>query len=520
MNHPEASEISVKGQLTGRRILMTGTTGFLGTVVLEKLIRAVPEVGKIILLLRGNSQHKTARERFEHEIAAKSIFGRLREEHPAGFREFCRDKIECVTGDVTEDHFGLGTEAFARLAERIDGVIHAAACVNFREELHRAISINALSLLNVVEVVKAAGNIPLVHVSTCFVNGFNQGPCHEEVVSPARRAIQRNPKGFYEVRPLIALLLKKVEEVKLACPTAQGLSDSLIDLGEREAHRYGWNDAYAFTKWMAEQLVMEELQGSTVTIVRPSIIESTLEEPVAGWLEGLKVADAITLAYARQKTLFFPARTQGIIDIIPVDLVANSLILALAEALAAPGKQRIYQCCSGSTNPVRLGRMIRIQQLEMNNNHMRYDRLLPQGKPKREFWPMNQGLFLLAMVLLKSVVLSYAWICKLMGLVNRLPGLTAYVHTTMKLVVAYSFYGAPRYRFHNEKLMDLASRITPEERRRFAVDARIIDWDQYMGPIQLAGLNRYVLKDRSRRPVAAKVENLSPVKGKLGSKAA
>ena len=93
---------------------------------------------------------------------------------------------------------------------------------------------------------------------------------------------------------------------------------------------------------------MEALQDSTLTIVRPAIIESTYREPVPGWVEGVKVADAIILAYAREKTPFFPARANGVIDIIPADLVANSLILAAAEALAMPGKHRIYQCSTGS----------------------------------------------------------------------------------------------------------------------------------------------------------------------------
>ena len=52
---------SVRRALKGKHILITGTTGFLGKAVLEKLIRAVPEIGGIHLLVRGNSVRNRTR---------------------------------------------------------------------------------------------------------------------------------------------------------------------------------------------------------------------------------------------------------------------------------------------------------------------------------------------------------------------------------------------------------------------------------------------------------------------------
>jgi len=36
----------------GKRILLTGSTGFLGKIVLEKLLREVPDLAKVYLLIR------------------------------------------------------------------------------------------------------------------------------------------------------------------------------------------------------------------------------------------------------------------------------------------------------------------------------------------------------------------------------------------------------------------------------------------------------------------------------------
>jgi len=215
-----------------------------------------------------------------------------------------------------------------------------------------------------------------------------------------------------------------------------------------------------------------------------------------GWVEGVKVADAIILAYAREKTPFFPARANGVIDIIPADLVANSLILAAAEALAMPGKHRIYQCSTGSSNPITIGRMKHLIQSEANRNIEAYDRLFPKGKPKRDFRIIDRTLFVMAMSVLKGVVTMYDGICKFTGMRNRIRKVTNFVNTTMKLAITFSFYASPRCLFHNNKLMDLASRILPAGRSAFPVDAGIIEWERYMGPIHLSGLNRYALKDR------------------------
>lgn len=136
--------------------------------------------------------------------------------------------------------------------------------------------------------------------------------------------------------------------------------------------------------------------------------------------EGVKMADAVILAYAREKTPFFPERANGVINIIPADLVASSLILAVAEAVAMPGKHRIYQCSTGSVNPVTIGRMKHLLQSEANRNVEAYDRLFPKGKPKRDFQIIDLRLFVMAMSALKVIVTMYDGICKFTGMRNRI----------------------------------------------------------------------------------------------------
>ena len=142
---------AVKQQLAGKRILVTGTTGFLAKVLLEKLIRDVPEIREIILLIRGSDAHPSSRDRFQHEILHSSIFKTLRHTDPVLLGIFCDEKIRCITGEVTEPNFGLTVNEFNKLASKVDIVVNAAASVNFREELDQALKINTLCLLTMTK---------------------------------------------------------------------------------------------------------------------------------------------------------------------------------------------------------------------------------------------------------------------------------------------------------------------------------------------------------------------------------
>jgi nucleoside-diphosphate-sugar epimerase len=488
--------LSVPAALSGKRVLLTGATGFLAKVVLEKLIRTVPELRGVILLIRGGKDGN-ARERFQRQIASSSIFDSLRAERGVWLERFFDERVECVTGEVTEAHFGLDEKHFRELASRTDLVINAAASVNFREPLDQALAINTLSLHHLTALAREAG-APLVQVSTCYVHGYHRGDIPEVMVHPPGRvAIARREDGHYDVAGLVERLRRRIDSVRARVEDPQQLERELTALGIREANRHGWNDTYTFTKWMGEQLAMQGMHGRAATIVRPSIIESTLRDPAPGWLEGVKVADAVILAYARGRTSFFPARPQGIIDVIPADLVANAILLAAAEALAAPVGHRIYQCCSGSSKPILVGELIRLLQAESKRNWRQYDKLFHK-EPKHDFRVVGGLRFRLAMAGVALGAMAWSGLRRLAGQPGETPAMEK-LRTTRLLAITFSFYAQPRYRFHNSSLMALAARFKPAEQALYPVDARLIDWGDYLCRVHMAGLNRYALKRKEAR---------------------
>uniref|UniRef100_UPI00356AEBD9 fatty acyl-CoA reductase n=1 Tax=Marinobacter sp. TaxID=50741 RepID=UPI00356AEBD9 len=440
----------VLGQLKGKKILITGTSGFLGKVVLEKIIRTVPDIGGVYLLIRANKRHSDARSRFFDEIVTSSVFDCMRESDPEGFESFIEQRVHCITGEVTEPAFGLEREAFGTLAGDLDAVINSAASVNFREELDKALKINTLCLENIAELARQNPSLAVLQVSTCYVNGMNSGQVTESIIKPAGKAIPRSGHGHYDIEALVGLLQDKISDTR-ARYSGRTLEKKLVELGIREANRYGWSDTYTFTKWLGEQLLMKSLNGRSLTIVRPSIIESALEEPAPGWIEGVKVADAIILAYAREKVMLFPGDRSGVIDIIPVDLVANSIILALAEALAEPGKHRIYQCCSGSSNPITLGGLIDYLIAEAKANYAAYGNLFYR-QPTKPFLAVNRVLFDLVVSGVRLPLRVTGRVLKSLGAGGDLKWLRN-LDTTQSLAAIFGFYTAPDYIFRNDELL-------------------------------------------------------------------
>ena len=65
----------VKETLKGKTIFITGCTGFLGKVLLEKIIRSTPDVAKIILLIRNSERFESGTQRVEKEVLSSSILG-------------------------------------------------------------------------------------------------------------------------------------------------------------------------------------------------------------------------------------------------------------------------------------------------------------------------------------------------------------------------------------------------------------------------------------------------------------
>ena len=503
--------LSVVSSLKGKQVFITGVTGFLGKAIVEKILREVPEVSKIHLLARGSSR-QTAHERCMEGVFESSIFDVLRSSHGSQFQQFIDQKVQVVEGELTQPLFGLDSNEFAVLGSKLDLIINSAASVNFRENLDQALKINTLCLNNIVSLANYNSHedavTSVLQVSTCYVNGLNQGDIHEQVAPPCSGLIPAIDQDTFEIEPLIQQFQTKIDAIKARFPNADKQEQKLIQLGIQQSRHYGWNDTYTLTKWLGEQLLIQGLGKRNLTILRPSIIESTVFSPVKGWVEGVKVADAMIYAYAKGRVSIFPGDTKGILDVIPVDLVANAAILAGAQLLQhAPENNQqqynIYQCCSGRLNPISLENFIEHFQQASLEQYQDLPKLFP-GKPQDMFTIVSQKKFALYMKALTTFTWLKTSFARLAGSKSASKHLLK-VQTTASLAVIFGFYSAPRYRFDSLQLEGLKALFSKEDQEKFEVSANSYDWKTYLRDIHLPGLHKYGLADKRKPSSKSKI---------------
>ena len=270
MNHSHA--FSVFQSLKGKNLFITGATGFLGKVLVEKLLREVPELGKIYILVRAGNKDQ-ARQRLYDELLNVELFDSLKAIYGKEFESYISARLIPVPGSLTEHRFGLSADKFSCLAQNTDLIVNGAASVNFRESVDQALEINTLSLHNIASLAREGANsgriLPVVHISTCYVNGYHEGTIKEEIKGPARGGLKQLTEHTYQISPVLDQLHREIAQIKELPVTERQKRNQLTELGVETARRYGWNDTYTFTKWLGEQVLLQDLKPQNITILRP-----------------------------------------------------------------------------------------------------------------------------------------------------------------------------------------------------------------------------------------------------------
>src|SRR5271168_1794543 len=260
----------------GRRILLTGATGFLGKVFLAVLLRWHPELDRVCLLIRGD--RRSSNGRFRREILDSPVFGPLREHLGDKFDRYIEEKIVVVPGDIT-NHGLLGEEAKPFKPGTLDAVVHSAGLVNFEASLEKAIEVNATGVANVIEFCARVGGA-MLHISTCYVAGSADGHRYEDDIAedwcPNGRKTFSLEREIHDALAAVARVeaesrdqvrhaeFRGDDDVGAESPREsavehrrkQWVEERLKDVGRRRAQSWGWSNTYSYTKSLGEQLVL------------------------------------------------------------------------------------------------------------------------------------------------------------------------------------------------------------------------------------------------------------------------
>ena len=284
-------------------ILVTGSTGFLGSAVTRRLLVSGYRL-RLLIRKRDNDILTTS---FGREGAIKElILGNQFDEHlleqdsMAGDRvgadeslyDLFLSNVEIFEGDITSRDLGLEKNEYKRLCYEVDEVFHCAAATHFENQrADELVIVNVKGTENMLQFADSGKQKRFHYISTAYVAGKQDGIIYEnEMVN----------------EPL-------------------------------------FNNEYERSKFIAEQVVIKYAKSNEIpyTIYRPSIIVGDSKTGVTCKFDNLytfaKVLFNIRNALTNHKSENLNDITvrvrcsDALINLVPVDYVADAIVAILKE---------------------------------------------------------------------------------------------------------------------------------------------------------------------------------------------
>ncbi|XP_057664141.1 putative fatty acyl-CoA reductase CG5065 [Diorhabda carinulata] len=447
-----------------KTIFITGGTGFMGKVLIEKLLRSCSGLKQILLLIR-TKKDKKPEDRIK-DIMNDPLFDLLKK---------CRGpdiikKVVAIPGDVTLPELGISKEHRQLIANETDFIFHLAATIRFDEHLKKAVILNVRGTKFMLDLAKECKKLIIFsHLSTSYCH------LHERVL---KEKIYPPPADPYQVMK-----------------TVEWLSDDIIEditpkiLGDIP-------NTYAFTKALGESLVADQMDNLPAIILRPSIVIPVWKEPIPGWTDNINGPAGLLIGAGKGVIRTMYCNSDGYADFLPVDIGVNAIIASTYDYVTF-GKRRIYNLTSSSeykiswSEIIDIGREVIEKKMPLNNVAW-----YPGGSMKKSRLVHNICFYLfhiLPAILVDALLILLGYKPVLMRVQKRIS----------KGFEVFEYYANNQWDFDNEDSLKAREILNPKERQIYKLDGDGIDYvDYFTHCVHCTRL--YILKETDDTIPAAK----------------
>jgi alcohol-forming fatty acyl-CoA reductase len=508
--------------LAGKKIVMTGVTGFIGELLLWKILTELSETTPSVLVRRKGSA--SARDRMI-ALVKKPIFKEVREA-AGGAAEVLDTRIEVIEGDLPN---------VPQLPDDLDIVVHCAGDVSFDPPIDQAFTTNVIGTKALLDRMLDAvtdengqlRKVPhYVHISTAYTAGRRRGAIPEsshvhniDYDAEAAAGIAMRDLIEEESRTSVQLakLRKEAERehrqagfLTTAADTErrrmEWVETELVKAGTERARSLGWTDVYTFTKALGERVVTDVGRDVHVSIVRPAIVESSWLHPYPGWIEGFKMAEPLILAYGRGELPEFPASPEVIVDIVPCDHVVNA-ILAVCATQPQIGKPEYYHVNSGARNPLTFNQLYAYTRAYFLDHPFEGG---PRGAARLAQWTFPGASSIERLLstserahkMAERVLAQAPRSDRTRKIAKDLDRTRVRLDYLRRYHSLYKEYAQSELHFVDDNTLALTRALHPDDQAAFAFDTSVFDWKTYVQDVHCPSITAPVRRMdtiRSRR---------------------
>uniref|UniRef100_G3UCV9 Fatty acyl-CoA reductase n=1 Tax=Loxodonta africana TaxID=9785 RepID=G3UCV9_LOXAF len=439
----------------GKSILITGATGFMGKVLMEKLLRTSPDLKVIYILVRPKAGQTLQQRIFQ--ILNSKLFEKVKEVCPN-----VHEKIRVIYADLSQNDLSISLEDMQELLSCTNIVFHCAATVRFDDHLRHAVQLNVIATQQLLLMANQMTKLEaFIHISTAFSN------CN----------------------------LNHIDEVIYPCPvepkkiidSMEWLDDSIIEeitpklIGDQP-------NTYTYTKALAEMVVQQESGNLNMAIIRPSIVGPTWQEPFPGWIDNTNGPTGFIIAAGKGFLRFIRATPMAVADVVPVDTVIN-LVLAVGwyTAVHRPKSTLIYHCTSGNMNPCNWGKMdfwlnTTFEKIPFERAFRRPHVEIASNRFTIKYWNAVSHW---------APAIIYDFYLRLTG---RKPRMTKLMNRILRTISMLEYFLNRSWEWSTYNTEMLMFKLSPQDQKVFNFDMRQLNWIEYIENYVL-GVKIYLLKE-------------------------